>query len=312
MRRGHIVVLGSINEDYSLEVARRPAAGETVGGAVLRTGPGGKGANQAVAAARMGGDVELVGRVGDDAAGRALLSALAGEGVGVAAVRAVPLRTGIAVVAITPDGENSIIVAPGANWESAGIGTDLEAAGVGRASILVSQLELPIATFRTAVSLAGEDTAVLLNAAPGMAVPPELLAEVDLLVVNEGEATAVLAGLSAGYEPSGAMVGDPTRIAAALAEAVRGAAVVTLGARGAAVAAGARAWIEAAPPVIPLDTTGAGDLFVGTLAASLASADTKRAARSADAMAEAVRRSVRAATDSVTTAGTWASFGAAQ
>ena len=259
-----VVVVGSINADQIVSVTRRPLAGETVGNATLELHLGGKGANQAVATARCGASVAMVGRVGDDEAGRAQQADLRAEGVDTAHVlvsEGVP--TGLALVLLTPDGENSIVVVPGAN--ACLTPADLDAAGslIGGAAVLVAQLEVPMDAVSRAIELAGGDTVVVLNSAPFRTLPAELLAAVDVLVANEHEAAAL----------TGRLVGNPEEALAAANEIVRlGArsATVTLGPLGAVAVSGTERAHFLAPKVDVVDTTGAGDAFVGALAARLA------------------------------------------
>ncbi len=238
-------------------------AGETVGGARLEWHPGGKGANQALAAARAGARVSLVGRVGEDAFGAERLAQLQAEGIDVAHVRTSAAATGTAVVTLTPDGENTIVVAPGANGL---VGPDdLDAAGsvMGEADVLVAQLEVPLAAVEHAIARCPATSVVVLNAAPARQLASELLRRVDVLVVNESEASA-LSGLT--VIDAATAEGAARRLRTVGARAV----VVTLGAAGALVDAPTGGGLVAAPRAAVVDTTGAGDAFVGALAARLA------------------------------------------
>ena len=175
-----MVVVGSINIDYVMSVERRPAPGETVGDAVLKLYPGGKGANQAVAAALCGASVEMVARVGSDPNGQARIGDLVVKGIGTSCVRsAAGAPTGVGFITLTPDGENAITVAPGANAELTT--EDVEAAGdlIGGAAVLVAQLEVPLAAVIRAAALAGRETIFLLNCAPYRPLPNELLERVQ-------------------------------------------------------------------------------------------------------------------------------------
>lgn len=271
-----VVVVGSANLDLVYTVAAIPRPGETV----LATGsarhPGGKGANQAVAAARAGASVAMVARVGADDAGTLLLSTLAEAGVGTEHVSRVDAATGTAIVTVDASGENAIVVDAGANGlldEPSPEEADLLAGS----DVLLLQLEVPLATVvaaaRTALS-AG--TTVVLNAAPVQALPGELLALVDVLVVNEQEADALGGG---GPDGVGALLTSVPAV------------VVTWGARGAVVAQrGGASSRLAAPSVTPVDTTGAGDTFCGALAAAL---------DRGDALESAARFAVAAASLSV-------------
>ena len=271
-----IAVVGSINLDVVVEVERHPAPGETVPGGDRRELPGGKGANQAVAAARLGAQVALVGRVGDDDAGRRLRDGLAAEGVDVAHVVVDPSApTGMALIAVDRTGENTIVVSLGANARVSA--ADVESASdlLAGAALTVAQHEVP--EDAVAAAIAGAGGSVVLNPAPARPV----IARVDVLVPNRGELEA-LAGRS----------GDPVELARGLD--VAGAVVVTLGGDGAVVVEGDRVTPVAAPVVEAVDTTGAGDAFCGALASALD--------RGAE-LVEAARFAVRAAAASVTKPG---------
>jgi len=261
---GGVVVVGSINVDYVVRVQRRPAPGETVSDGALELHPGGKGANQAVAAAYSGAPVQMVARVGEDAAGTQRLEDLRNAGVGTGFVSRSPgAATGSAFITVTPDGENTIVVATGANGDLGTSDVERASAALAGAAVLVAQLEVPLPAVARAVALAGPQARVVLNCAPARALGAELLRRVDVLVVNEPEG-AVLTGrpISAGF--------DAFAMAEQLVALGPTAAVVTLGAGGAVVVgAGVRAHVPA-PSVVARDTTGAGDAFVGALAATLA------------------------------------------
>ncbi|MEN3360653.1 MAG: ribokinase [Mycobacteriales bacterium] len=259
-RPGPVVVLGSCNLDLVLPVERIPGPGETMLAAGLSRVPGGKGANQAVAAARAGVDCRIVGAVGRDDAGRLLRSALAESTVDVSALRELDVPTGLAVVTVAADGENAIVVAAGANAELAPL-LAAELASIAGAAVLLVQLEVPVDAVRAGAAAARRAGAlVLLNAAPARPLPVDLLGLVDLLVVNEHEAAA-LAGLPGA---------DPDHAAQRLARTVP-AVVVTLGAAGSLYrTAGGHTERVPAVPARVVDTTGAGDTFCGVLAAELA------------------------------------------
>jgi len=270
-----IAVVGSINLDIVVEVERHPAPGETVLGGDRLELPGGKGANQAVAAARLGARVAFVGRVGDDDDGRRLRDGLAAEGVDVAHVTVDPdAPTGMALIAVDRTGENTIVVSSGANARVSA--ADVEAARevLEGAAVTLVQHEVPEEAVAAAIA-AGRR--VLLNPAPARPI----VAPVDVLIPNRGELEAI-AGRS----------GDPVELARGLDSAR--AVVVTLGGEGAAVIEGPRVERIPAPRVDVVDTTGAGDAFCGALAQALdAGAD----------LVEAARRAVRAAAESVTKPG---------
>ena len=242
-----VLVFGSINVDVVVHTPRLPAPGETLIGSTVDRLPGGKGANQAVALARLGAIVSIVGAVGDDPDGALSVAAL--QGVDVTAVRTVDRPTGLALITVDRAGENTIVVVPGANELA------VAPAPGGPAEALVVQLELPLAVVAAAV--AGACGLVVLNAAPAQPLPAALLAQVDVLVVNESEAL-VLSGA--------ASVQDAL---ATLLHQVRRGVVVTLGAAGCLVGCGsgeAGAVVRVAGHTVPaVDTVGAGDAFVAAL-----------------------------------------------
>ncbi|MFI1048750.1 ribokinase [Streptomyces griseoruber] len=252
-----LLVVGSANADLVIGVDRRPAAGETVLGSDLATHPGGKGANQAVAAARLGARTALLARVGDDAHGRLLGDSLRAAGVDTAGILTGGAPTGVALITVDPSGDNSIVVSPGANSRLSP--ADVRAAGsLFRAARVVSaQLEIPLETVVETVRSLAPGSRFVLNPSPPRPLPAEVLAACDPLIVNEHEARVVLGDL-AGPEPE-----DWARELLALGPR---SVVVTLGARGALVAdADGTARIPAVR-VAAVDTTGAGDAFTAALA----------------------------------------------
>ena len=265
-KRPKVTVLGSLNMDISVTVPRLPGPGVTVLGAAAHFTPGGKGANQAVAAARLGADVRMVGCVGDDDFGRQLLAALRAEGIDADATRVVrSAPTGLAMIAVDEAGENLIIVAPGANHQ---VGP-ADLANANDAGLLVISAEIPVPAIAQALAQA-EGRSCVLNLAPAPANAAELVTTageyLDWLVVNESEAAAVL-----GHPVSG--LADAKKAAAELTANGPRHAVVTAGAHGAALASadvpdGGHA-VEGFK-VTAVDTVGAGDTFVGALAVALA------------------------------------------
>jgi ribokinase len=266
-KRPKVTVLGSLNMDISVTVPLLPGPGATALGSEARFTPGGKGANQAVAAARLGADVRMVGCVGDDDFGRRLLAAVCAEGIDADRVRVVPkVPTGLAMIAVDQSGENLIIVAPGANRQ---VGpADVDKAAAGNHNILVISAEIPAPAI--AQALAQTPGRKILNLAPAPDNAAELVATVgehlDWLVVNESEAAAVL-----GHPVSG--LADAKKAATELTAKGPRHAAVTAGAHGAALASadapdGAHT-IEGFK-VTAVDTVGAGDTFVGALAVALA------------------------------------------
>ena len=265
-----VVIVGSANVDQVFRVTAIPAPGETVLSNGFSIALGGKGQNQAVAAARAGAQTAFIGALGDDAFGSSIREGLAADGVGAEGVRTADAPTGTALIAVDDAGENTIIVEAGANALLELRETD--ATAIAAADVLVLQLEIPLAVVTAAARIArAGGTRVLLNAAPIRELPAELLENVDILVVNEHEGAFL------------ARDGD----VAALAPIV----IVTLGAAGAvAYERGSNEVRVAAPVVSAVDATGAGDTFCGALAARLAEGAT---------LGESLRFAVAAASLSV-------------
>ncbi len=252
-----LIVFGSINADLLLEVDRLPRPGETVSAQSCRWLPGGKGANQATAAAKAGARVRLFGAVGRDPYGPSLRRGLEEAGVDTRGVREVDGPSGVAVVAVERGGENLILVASGAN--AAARADQLNDRDLAPGAVLLCQNELPAAeTFALLIRAHRRGLTAVLNLAPATVPPAEVLEAVDVLVVNEGEL-----GLLAGSH-------EVEEGARSLARRFALTAVVTLGARGAFAVTEERLVRVAALPVQAVDTTGAGDAFVGVLAAALA------------------------------------------
>ena len=260
-----VFVLGSINQDFVLKVERRPEPGETITDAELSTGSGGKGANQAAAAALLGASVSFLGRVGDDEFGEPLVRALEEKGIDTSLIERAPgYQTGAAFITVTPDGENAITVAPGANRAITLEDVDAASGAIRRARVLVAQMEVPKEVVGRAAEVAASgDTRVVLNLAPTFEVPRELLERLDPLVVNEHEAAFLLGSRVEG-------VNEALSAAPELLSLGPGSAVITLGAAGAVFADSSSATHIPAPEVEVVDTTGAGDAFVGALAVKLA------------------------------------------
>lgn len=258
-----IVVFGSINMDLVVRTPRLPAPGETLTGHTFFTAPGGKGANQAVACARLGAPTRMIGRVGDDLFGGQLRMSLRSAGVQDDGVLTTPGPSGVALIAVDDTAENTIVIVPGANGAVSSEDIPRLKRALDGARVLLLQLETPLATVVAAARAArARGVTVLLDPAPALPLPDELYALADILTPNESEA-ATLTGIPVHDEQSAA--------AAAHALLARGArtVILKLGARGALVAdaTGARLW--QAFTVIPVDTVAAGDAFNGGLAVAL-------------------------------------------
>jgi ribokinase len=253
-----LLVVGSANADLVIGVERRPAAGETVLGSDLAVHPGGKGANQAVAAARLGARTALLARVGDDAYGRLLLDSQRAAGVDTVGVLVGGAPTGVALITVDPSGDNSIVVSPGANGRLTP--EDIRAAAsLFHASRVVSaQLEIPLETVAEVVRSLAPGGRFVLNPSPPRPLPAEILAACDPLIVNEHEAKVLLGDACVGEEPA-----DWARLLLAMGPR---SVVVTLGSRGALVASSAGAERVGSVEVEAVDTTGAGDSFTAALA----------------------------------------------
>jgi len=282
-----VFVVGSINQDFVLSVERRPAPGETVTDARLATHNGGKGANQAAAVALLGASVAFLGRVGDDGFGGPLVRSLSDKGVDTTLVQEVPdSSTGAAFITVTPDGENAITVAPGANRRLTAEDVDHASESIGAAQVLVAQMEIPPEVVLRAVEVAAESgIRSLVNLAPPFEVQRALLEKLDPLVINEHEAAFLLGERVEGVD--GALDAAPRLLSLGPASVV-----VTLGEDGVVFSGSEAAKHLPAPRVEVVDTTGAGDAFVGALAARLA-----EDAPLEDAVAYAVRAGAAAVTE---------------
>ncbi|NKS64109.1 ribokinase [Rhodococcus hoagii] len=247
MAQNTVVVVGSINMDLVARTSRMPAPGETVLGTSFATTPGGKGSNQAIAAAKAGADVAFVGAVGDDTFALELRQTLVDAEVDAERLREVPGPSGVAAITVDSSGQNSIIVVPGANSRVVDL-TDDELAAIADADVLLCQLEIPVDTVTAAARhAAAHDTVVILNPSPVQPLPDGLVDAVDVLVVNE---------------PEERQLGEDT-----LARVQH--VVTTLGADGARYRGPDGDQLRvAAPSVDAVDTTGAGDAFTGALAST--------------------------------------------
>ena len=280
--------------DLVARVPRMPRPGETLGGESLLVNPGGKGANQAVACARQGARVQMVGRVGDDVFADQLRSALDAQQVGHADVRSTAgTSTGVAMILVDDRAQNCITVIPGANALVTSADAEALRAHLAQASMLLLQLEVPVPAVVRAAEVAREaGCAVLLNPAPAQALPAELWRSVDILVVNESEA-GLLSGLPSVTRSNAPEAGNLLRR--------HGPAdvLVTLGEQGVVWCSAAGATHFDARPVQPVDTTAAGDTFIGALAAMRAEGRP---------MAEGIAHAIRAAAICVTRPGAQASM----
>ena len=265
---GRIVVVGSINVDLVVRVANLPRPGETVLGGRFASVPGGKGANQAVAAARAGGHTTFVARVGDDSMGHAAIEAFRGEGIETDFITVTPhAPTGVALILVDAVGENSIAVAGGANDRLSFDDIERARPAIEATDVLLLQLEVPLEAVAHAVSIAqSAGTRVILNPAPARPLPAALLARVDILTPNETEGES-LASQRHAPAPSAA---DADALAGTLLGLGPRAVILTRGAAGALVAAADDRTHVPAFSVEPLDTVAAGDVFNGCLAVRLA------------------------------------------
>ncbi|KAB1146138.1 ribokinase [Micromonospora sp. AMSO12t] len=252
MRQTRVVVVGSANMDLVGTASALPRPGETLLGTDFVMVPGGKGANQAVAAARAGASCAFLGAIGSDSFGVTLRARITAAGVDTGQLRTTYGTSGVALVMVNAEGENAILVSPGANASMTGL-TEPELTAVRGADVLLAQLEIPVATVTEAAVVArAAGTRVVLNAAPAVPVPPELLAATDLLVVNETEAQALT---GRGRDEPSALLDLAPR------------AVLTLGAEGAWY--GDRDGTAVHVPAVKVDvvdSTAAGDAFTAALA----------------------------------------------
>ena len=253
-----IMVVGSANLDIVVGVPHHPVAGETVLGGDHALVPGGKGANQAVAAARLGRRVGFVGRVGSDDAGTTLTGSLSAAGVDFTHLETSNRPSGIALISVGPDGDNAIVVSPGANRTLTPESLASAADALAEAAIVLVQLEIPLETVAAIPDLA--TGTIIVNPAPAAPMPAELLGSIDIVTPNRIE----LATLAGGDESSDA--DELTRQARSLGVPT---VVVTLGADGALIVTGDGTEHVRAPRVEPVDTTGAGDAFNAALADGL-------------------------------------------
>jgi len=323
--RAGVVVVGSINVDQVVTVDRLPLPGETLIGTSMTLLPGGKGANQAVAAARRGAATTMIGAVGDDVHASAALPLLVESGVDVERVATAEGPTGLAVVSVGSDSENTIVVVPGANASVDEEAVARHAEVVSRAAVVVLQGEIPVSGIERAARLA--TGRLVLNLAPVVAVSAEVVRLGDPLVLNEHEGRLLLelvapeaaerlagrdasrdaTGASSAAAPSDPSSPDASDVSsdddAAVVAELRGlgvaSVVLTRGAAGALVSDASGSWSVPSPRVRAVDSSGAGDAFVGALSAALAGGSS---------LLEAAQEAVRVGAYSVTTAGTQPSY----
>jgi ribokinase len=256
-----IVVVGSINMDLVVKVQRIPVPGETIQGSDLQWIPGGKGANQAVAASRLGASVGMVGRVGNDSIGERLLAELGAQGVMIERVgRDEQAGSGTALIVVDASGENSIVISPGANGRITPADVDRAEDLIARAKIVLLQLEIPLRVVEHTIRMAARHGVLtILNPAPAGDIPEEVYREAGILVPNESE-LAVL---------TGARIEGLDKVEAAARQLLKTgmqAVVVTLGRRGACLVTKDATALVPAFPIRVVDTTAAGDAFIAGLA----------------------------------------------
>ncbi len=275
-----VVVVGSANLDLVARTSRLPKPGETVMGSHFFEACGGKGVNQAIAAARAGAKTAFIGALGRDHAGETLLAALVNDGVDVSAVQRVSVHTGRALIGVSDIGENSIVVVPGANHEITVADIEKNKTLISAAKVLLCQLEVPLAVVQRAFELAGSSTTRILNPAPAQVLARELLSRVDVIIPNEHEVE---------------LLGGALHLLTLGVKTV----IVTQGDKGAMVvdATGTR---QVDPfRVTPIDSTGAGDAFCGMLAARLAIGETVTVALRSAVIAGALATQIEGAVPSL-------------
>ncbi|GGQ65009.1 ribokinase [Streptomyces pilosus] len=291
-----LLVVGSANADLVIGVERRPDAGETVLGSDLAVHPGGKGANQAVAAARLGARTALLARVGDDGHGRLLLDSQRAAGVDTVGVLTGRAPTGVALITVDPSGDNSIVVSPGANGRLTPADVRAAASLFHASRVVSTQLEIPLETVGEVVRSLAPGSRFVLNPSPPQPLSAEVLAACDPLIVNEHEAKVILGDAgAAGDEPE-----DWAR--RLLAKGPRS-VVVTLGGEGALVASAEGVARVPSVTVHAVDTTGAGDAFTAALAWRLGAGES---------LAEAAAYAARVGAATVTKEGAQVSFPTAE
>lgn len=259
MSKANILVIGSSNTDMTIRASRLPAPGETILGGEFKMGRGGKGANQAVAAKRLGGDVTFVCKVGNDVFGKESVQAYRDEGMDISHILHSDKPSGTALIMVDDSGENCISVAPGANGDISVEDIRSIADLIRSASYLILQLEIPVAAVVEAAHIAHEaGVCVILNPAPATSLPESIFADIDILTPNQTE-TAILTGIS----------DDPDKAVARLAELGVGRIVMTRGSNGSAIYENGSCTFVDACKVNAIDATAAGDTFCGALCVGL-------------------------------------------
>ncbi len=261
----NILVIGSATIDLTMKVERIPRPGETVLGGVFSTAPGGKGANQAVAAARFDASVSFVGCLGNDSYGKEALENYRREGIDATHVRIVPeVATAIATITVDAVGQNAITVAPGSNFAMTVEVVERARPLIETCDILLLQLEIPMECVRRAVEITNElKKTIILNPAPAQQLPNEMLRSVSILTPNESE-TELLTGISVHNSQEAKKAAQALRVRGAKS------VILTLGERGAFIAANGVEELIPAPPVKAIDATAAGDVFNGVLGVMIA------------------------------------------
>ena len=260
----NICVIGSLNMDLVVKVNDRPKGGQTVIGGDFKEVPGGKGANQAVAMARLGGKVNMIGKVGKDGFGETLLNALKNDNVNTEYINKEDIATGVAMITVDKNAENSIVVAPGANFKVDKDYIDASINGIKDSDIVVLQLETPIDTINYALKISKElGKYTILNPAPAVKLDDEIIANVDLLTPNETE-LEILSGVEINDED------DIKKAAQIMIDKGVKELIVTLGSKGSLYINKERSMFKKAYKVNAIDTTAAGDSYTGALAVAFA------------------------------------------
>jgi ribokinase len=281
MSRG-IMVVGSLNADLVVRAPRFPSPGETITGTDFAVFPGGKGANQAVAAARLGGRVAMIGRVGRDDHGRSLRASLAAAGASDEGVQDDDASTGVAVITIDAAGQNEIVLAPGANAKLRPADVEHHRRLIESAAVLLLQLEVPLETVEAAARIAHEaGVRVILDPAPARPEATALLPLVDFVTPNESELRVLV-----GAPPAATSRDEAIPLLRSLVDRGVGMAIAKLGPMGAIAVAAHEHYLYPAYEVVALDTTAAGDAWNGAFAVALAEgSDLPEAGRFANAAA---------------------------